>query len=366
MYKGAELILPNGSPFTELRVGTSTSSKVMDETTGEFNASSIKDLCGQITRVMNAIENGHIAPASQHMKSMSSAAVVQKRREALQAAYHDTSGEAWKSLGGALALQLQEQRAREGFMRRVCAGQTLKSGDLARIEMPCWDAVAIVASSSAQVGYQVIRNKTFNLVEFEVLANLRAEQLEIDQASGDLLETLYTQGLDATMVTEDRLWKQAADLSVNVVNPITYVSGSLTPGLLMKAQTQVTNWNLPATTAIISNDFWTDVSSSADFAAFFDPVTKYDLVMNGTLATLSGMTLITDAFRQPNQKVLEQGEIYIISSPENHAGFTDRGGIRATPTSGADQGNTTRGWLLVEALSFVLANPRSVAKAKRI
>jgi hypothetical protein len=97
-----------------------------------------------------------------------------------------------------------------------------------------------------------------------------------------------------------------------------------------------------------------------------DPVTKYDLVMHGYLGTLVGLQLLTDAFRQPTQKVLSRGEIYVVGSPENHGAYTDRGGVRSTPTSGADQGNTSKGWLLSEMFSFILANPRSVAKGRRV
>jgi hypothetical protein len=265
-----------------------------------------------------------------------------------------------------MALQLQEQRNREGFMRRICVGQTLKQGEIARVSMTAWDSVAVIATSAVNVGFQVIRNKIFMPDEFEVNTNLRVEQLQIEQVSGDILEEIYTQGLDAVMVLEDRLWKKSADLTVGVVNPLQYISGQLSPGMLARIRNGVTDWNLPATTAILSNDFWADIIGSADFGQFLDPVNKYDLVLNGYLGTLAGLNLLTDAFRQPNQKVLNRGELYVIGTPENHAAYTDRGGIRATPTSGADQGNTTRGWLLSEMLSFILANPRSVSKGQRI
>jgi hypothetical protein len=97
-----------------------------------------------------------------------------------------------------------------------------------------------------------------------------------------------------------------------------------------------------------------------------DPVTKYDLVMNGNLGTLVGLELMTDGFRQPNQKVLNRGEIYVVSTPEHHACYSDRGGVRSEPTTGADTGSTSRGWLMSELLSFTMANPRSVSKGRRV
>ena len=366
-FAGAQLVLRNGDPIENLRLGKSNE-RLLSESTGEFNASSTPELIQQITKLMTAVASGQVVPAAKSAMATSAeyAQEVRERREILAAAYADTQGGKWAALGASIALQLQEQRNREGFMRRICVGQSLKQGEPARVSMTSWDAVSVVATSAINIGFQVIRHKNFQPDEFEVNANLRVEQLEIEQVAGDLLEDVYTQGLDSMMVQEDRLWKRSADLTVGVVNPLQYISGMLSPAMLARIRNGVTDWNLPATTAILANDFWADIIGSADFASFLDPVNKYDLALNGYLGTLAGLNLVTDAFRQPNQKVLARGELYVVATPENHAAYTDRGGIRATPTSGADMGNTTRGWLLSEMLSFVLANPRSVSKGRRI
>lgn len=370
-FAGAQLVLKNGDPLEQLRYGGKLGEKrelALSSSTGEFNASSTKDLIAGITQLLSAVQSQHVVPA--HMSAMASSESYTKalteRREVLAAAYNDTTGNSWAALGANIATQIQEQRNREGFLRRIATGQTLRQGDIARVNMPAWDAVAVVATSSSEVGYQTIRTKVFQPEEFEINANLRVEQLDIEQVSGDLLEDVYNQGLDAIMVKEDRLWKKSADMSVGVTNPLNYIAGQLTTQILATIRQGVSDWNLPATTAIISNDFWADVIGSPDFAAFLDPVTKYDLALHGYLGTLIGMSLLTDAFRQPNQKVLDRGEIYVVASPENHAAYTDRGGVRSTPTSGADNGSTSRGWLMSEMFSFLLANPRSVSKGRRV
>lgn len=366
-FAGAQLVLRGGDPIEALKFGKSNQ-RALSSSTGEINAYDKKELVQAITQMMQSVSSGDIVPENRSALASSGeyAQMLQERREVLAAAYNDSTGEKWAALGASIALQLQEQRNREGFLRRVAVGQTLKQGDIPRIAMPAWDSVSIVATSSSSVGYQIVRSKVFTPGEFEILANLRVENLDIEQVSGDLLDEAYNQGLDAIMVGEDRLWKRAADLAVGVVNPLNYIAGNLTTQMLATIRQSVTDWNLPATNAIISNDFWSDVIGSNDFSTFLDPVSKYDLVLNGYLGTLVGMNLITDAFRQPNQKVLNRGEIYVVASPENHAGYTDRGGVRSTPTSGADQGNTTKGWLISELLAFVLANPRSVSKGKRV
>lgn len=358
-YAAAQVVLKNGDPLTELRFSGS-SHRALDERSGEFNANDKRELLRSISKMFEAQSSGEI----RRQTSAERMAEIEMRREVVVAAHADP--EKWAALGADLAVQIQEQRNREGFLRRVAIGQDLKQGQLPRVNVPMWDAMAVVATGPANVQFQLIRNKQFLPAEFEIVANLRCDRLEMEQVGGDILDNLYNQGLDSVMVKEDKLWKASADLTVGVVNPLNFIAGLLTPQILATIRQGVTDWNLPATTAIISNDFWADIVGSTDFATMLDPVTKYDLVMNGELGTLVGMSLLTDGFRQPNQKVLNRGEIYVLSTPEHHGCYSDRGGVRSEPTTGADSGNTSRGWLLSEILSWTLANPRSVSKGRRV
>ena len=358
-YAAAQVVLKNGDPLTELRFSGS-SSRALDAASGEFNANDKRELLRSISKMFEAQSTGEI----RRQTSAERMAEIEMRREVVVAAHADP--EKWAALGADLAVQIQEQRNREGFLRRVAIGQDLKQGQLPRVNVPMWDAMAVVATGPANVQFQLIRNKQFLPAEFEIVANLRCDRLEMEQVGGDILDNLYNQGLDSVMVKEDKLWKASADLTVGVVNPLNFIGGLLTPQILATIRQGVTDWNLPATTAIISNDFWADIVGSTDFATMLDPVTKYDLVMNGELGTLVGMSLLTDGFRQPNQKVLNRGEIYVLSTPEHHGCYSDRGGVRSEPTTGADSGNTSRGWLLSEILSWTLANPRSVSKGRRV
>lgn len=358
-YASAQVVLKNGDPVTELRFAGSRD-RALSESTGEFNANDKKELIRSISKMFDSMSSGEI----RHQTSEERAADADMRREVVVAAYADA--DKWAALGADLAMQVQEQRNREGFLRRVAIGQDLKQGQLPRVTTQMWDAMAVVATGPANVQFQLVRNKQFYPSEFEITANLRCDRLEMEQVGGDILDNLYNQGLDAIMVKEDKLWKQSADMTVGVVNPLNYIGGQLTPQILATIRQGVTDWNLPATSAIISNDFWADIIGNSDFSAMLDPVTKYDLVMNGELGTLVGLSLLTDGFRQPNQKVLNRGEIYVLSTPEHHGCYSDRGGVRSEPTTGADSGNTSRGWLMSEILSWTLANPRSVSKGKRV
>lgn len=356
-FQGARMVLKNGAPLEDLKFGK-RGELALSASTGEFNASNKKDLANAITQLMQAVASGEVVAEQTPQDE------VATRREILAEA--SSSPEKWAALGANIAQQVYEQADRDGFLRKVSVGNTLRPGEVQRVPMPAHDAFAVIATAGAGVGYQQIRQRFFQPEEFEIIANVRVATLDLEQVNGDLLEHAYNDALQAIMVAEDRLWKKSADMTVNMVNPLEYIAGELTTKNLGKLRQAVAQWNLPATTAIIANDFWSDIIGSNDFATFLDPITKYDLALNGQLGTLVGLNLITDAFRQPNQKVLNPGEIYVVSDPENHAAYSTRGGIRSTPVDGAYEGSTSKGWLLSEPFSFILANNRSVAKGQRL
>lgn len=364
-FNGSQMVLASGAPLEDLRLGKGRG-LALDGRTGEFNANDKRDLARQIGELMSAVASGQLIQADQVAVANSGMSDREIRRAALEGALADSTGQQWMALGSGLAQEINEQADREGFLRRVAVGTVLKQGEVARVPMPSHTAQAIVATSASNVGYQTIRQKVFTPDEFEIQADVRVENLDLEQVNGDLLEKAYNQGLEAIMVAEDRLWKKASDDTVGIINKLEFIAGALTTKNIGNLRQTVARWNLPASTLILSNDYWADIIGSNDFATMLDPISKYDLVLNGQLGTLVGMNIITDAFRQPNQKVLEAGELYVVSDPENHAAYTTRGGVRSTPTTGANSGNSTRGWFMTSPFSFVLGNVRSVAKGKRI
>mgnify|MGYP006865025458 CR=1 FL=1 len=325
---------------------------------GEINAHDRNELMQNIGKLMAMASAGQIVEAPQE-----DAMTSEEFRDLIAQANSNLAD--WAALGAAISDRIVEQADRAGFMRNLAVGNNLKQGEYPRIPMFRHEVQAVVSTSPTQMGYQLIRDRQFTPAEYEVKSAVRVSQLELDQSSGDLLRDIRDQAMEAVMVAEDRIWKRAVDATVGRVNDISYISGELTPKMLASLSEQVSGWNLPATKAIISNDFWKDIIGNSEFSSFLDPVSKYDLVMNGKIGTLIGMELMTDGFRPENQRVLDKGEIYVVSDPEHHAAFSTRG-IRSTPTDGANQGETNKGWLISQSISFLVGNVRSVAKGKRI
>lgn len=354
-FSGRTVMLANGDDIDQLRFGNGESLAL--SSTGEINASDVQDLKKQIDRLMASMSSGAIVQTPKRSEQL------RQYKEILLSAM--SSDNNWKALGADLATQIEEQVAREAFYGKVLMPQTLNPGERPYISCQQHDVQAVVATGPAEVGFQRIMNKQWTPVEFELLANVMVDRMSMDQLGGQVLEDAYNQGLEALMVKMDRLLKQAADRTINVVNTPVYFSGRLTPELMMDLRQGISDWNLPTANCFISNSFWKDMASQ-EWNEFLDPVTKADLALSGQLGQLLGMPLTTDGFRNPNQKVLGNNEIYVFTSPEHLGCYSDRGGIRSEPTSGANQGSTAKGWLLSMMVSMTLVNPRGVVVGRRL
>jgi hypothetical protein len=324
---------------------------------GEINASNITDALQQITRLMQASSQGQIKKKLTDEQKL-------ERRLLIASAYNDQSGKQWQSLGATIAESIKQQAEREGFMRRLLGTTPLTQGQDPKVDVHDNTAVAVFATSMAEIEYQQLRQKSFTPPEFPLESYVMVGNDDIQKSSGDLLERVYNDCQVAVMVGEDRRWRALAEATSNMENPVINIGSMLSPSILSHVRSGVNDWGLPATSVILASNLWDHIIGNPDFHTFFTDINRYDLILNGQLGTLLGMEVITDAFRNPNQKVLDRGDFYVVASPEYHGQYSDRGGVVATPVDGAQTGKAAKGWFLYELLSMVIASPRSVSIGK--
>ena len=327
---------------------------------GEINASSRKDLAVQVAAFLEQVSKNAAVTTETAQAMMEKAAA---RREMIEMAF--TSNDYHRELGEVIADELYQAANREGFMRRFLARQNLKQGQFPYVKMRMKNVVATVATSPVMVQSQIIRDNTYTPPEFYIVARPFVEEREIQQSPGDVLDEKYQEAQEAVMVAEDRLWRNMALSTVNSANAQTSFVGTMTAGGLMTLRNQVSRWNIPVTSLLIANDIWTDIVADPSFQNNIDQVSKYDLLMTGMLGEMYGMTIVSDAYRHPEQKVLSQGELFAIGDPVNHGQYTDRGGITSQPTDITTEKIPGRGWAFSELMSMVVANPRAVAYGTR-
>jgi len=328
---------------------------------GEINASSTKDLLQRAHQLQLAHASGAVETEAQNTER---AAFHKRNRDLLQAAFRDP--QALRVLGEKMADDIYMTSNRKGVARRFLNKMELKQGDIPRFPVRRKNAQAVWVSSPTRVETEILTDKWLMPPELQLVARLFVPQNEINQSNTDVLEEKYVEGLEAIMVSEDRMWYNLVQASVGIDNSATVVTGTLSPTALMNVRQRVARWGLKAAFCYMASDLFVDIVGDASFIAAIEPVARHELVMTGSLATLYGMTLISEAYRHPEHKVLSEGEFVVVSDPVTHGAYADRGGVDSQPIDQVSERVPGKGWLLSESWAAAIANARSVASAVRI
>lgn len=333
---------------------------------GELNASSREDSIVALAQLLAEKANGSVSFVNPDAAETADEMTPAQRRDMMVAAYHDHASSAWAETGSTIGAILYETALREGFMRRFLKQGDLQNGSIPRINVRFQNVNAIVATDPQVVAPMLVTQRYIYPPEYYVLGNIRVADKDIAQGAADILEDAFARAMENINVKEDATVITMFDAMVGVVNPLYMLAGGLTPSNLAAARTALLNWGLQASQMLIASDYWTDVAgNAASFGNLFDPVTRYELVQTGYLGTLLGMAITTDGFRDPQQKVVQPNNMYLLSEPINLGAYTDRGPVKSVPQDNYNDGIPGRGWWFSELLSTTVTNPRAIVKCIR-
>jgi len=327
---------------------------------GEVNAGSKRELMSNISNLLDHHRGGRIeksATASYRQLQMEKTALV---REAIA----DKSGEAFQVLGEVIGDEIWETLGREGFARRILMVKPLGKGETGRVSIRKKDVVAYMVTSDVNVVAARVRQDYLYPPEFYLISNIEIEDKDIEQATGDLMDDKYQDGLEQILVREDQILKGLLDNAAGSVNDTTFFN-SFTPTIFTSINTLVRRWGLTTATAIIAYDIWDDIIADSEFSAWWDPVSKHELIMEGGLGSILNVEIVTDGFRYDTLQVLDAGEVYFLASPQTLGAITQRKELSVEAINKYNQGRPTRGWFMEQIEGMVVANSRAVAKGLR-
>ena len=327
-----------------------------EDNKGEINAGSKKELMQRIGSLAMAATGGEVQ--EQHE-------FAQKRAELVEAAMADQTGETWRVVGEVLGDEIMETMGRDGFLRKLVMRKDLKKGEIGRLRLRKKDVLAFYATTdSGTVSSQINQFYLFP-DEFYVKAHILIEDRELEQAPGDLLDDKYIDGLEQLMVKEDQVLKSVMDVAAGSYNDLVGFT-TFSPTVFAQARTQIQQWGNPCATGVIAFDLWNDILSDPEFATYFDPVTKREVIMSGSLGSFFGVNLITDGFRYETLKVLNSGEFYFLSAPNVVGAQTVRKDVTTAPINLYLIGKPERGWYMQKIMGLSIGNGRSLVRGVRI
>lgn len=334
--------------------------RAVDHRTGELNAIDKKDLVARQRAFLQAtaarkVIGDNVFTATEHQAT---------RRELLQAAFNDPQKQ--RVIGQRMAESLYITQNRQGFMRKYLTKLTVEQGSVPRFPVRMKDVTAVVSTSATKIETAITRDKWYTPPELSLVARPFVPQNELNQSSGDVLQEKYVEATESIMVAEDRLWYNQVKKTVGLSNPMSLITGQLTPALFAQVANNVTRWGLQAPHVLLASDLYIDIIGNSEFYNAMDPVARHELLLTGEIGTLYGCAITSDAYRHREHKVLQQGEFFVISDAMNHGAYSDRGGLQSYPTGIEIERIPGRGWVLHEEIAISVANDRSVAVARRV
>ena len=321
---------------------------------GELNASSKKELMQVIANL--------VKQSSENTVMAQDPRVADARLGELREAMADKSNAKLQVLGEVISEEIWETLGREGISRKWFAVLPMSRGQVGRVKVRRKDVVAFQVTSDVKVQEQRIRQPWIYPPEYYLTCHIVIEDKEIEQATSDLLDEKFQDGLEAILRREDLISRRLLLRGATSFNDLVLFT-SFTPSVLTTMRTQVNRWGNQAATLTIAFDLWDDIIADADFVRFFDQVHKHELILEGRLGSILGMEIITDGYRYPTLQVLQPGEAYVTASPVSLGTITQRKELDSRAIDMYNQGRAARGWFMQQIQGQVLGNGRAVACA---
>lgn len=326
---------------------------------GELNASSKRELMQVVGHVLaESRQNVITQRAASHEEA-------QMRLATLREAYADKSGTKFQVLGEVISEEIWETLGREGFSRRLLSVMPLAKGQTGRVKVRRKDVVAYQVTTDVKIQEQRIRQPYVYPPEFYLGAHILIEDKEIEQASTDLLDEKFQDGLEALLRREDLITRALLTRAATTFNNLVLFT-TFNPSVLTTLRTQVNRWGTPAATMVIAFDIWDDIIADADFVAWWDQVHKHELILEGRLGSMLGMEIITDGYRYATLQVLQPGEVYVTASPVTLGTITQRKELDSRAIDQYNLGRPARGWFMEQIQGQVIVNGRAVDRGVRV
>lgn len=343
---------------------------------GVFNAANRKQAGDYTARMASQIAAGEWEPQNRFSASngladdnprgqsrTASADELRALHATVRSAVHDDSTHT--RLAQDVQIFLKETGDRVGFMPLVLVEKEMNPGAPYKIPIGFKQGTVQVAEGPTHVVPATYRNKTITPPEFDIQAHIKGGIPEIAANPGNALNDMLNQGLEQIVVASDRLVRNFSQNVANVFHAPIGIS-TLTPTIASQAEVAVTEFSAsPAQTMIMAVSFWTDFRTDSAWAEAYSPVQQYELLLDGRMGSVYGMTLVTDGMRIEQLQVLEPDEVFVYAAPDKNGAFIKYSEVESTPTDYRSLSQNAIGFFISQRAGVVYHGARSTISIQR-
>jgi hypothetical protein len=274
-------------------------------------------------------------------------------------------GGAFERLGQVVVDSIQETGGRLGFTDKVMARIPAEAGKDIRIPINRQDVICWHMVDGGNVAESVVSPKVFYPDLYYLNTLLVVEDGDLFLMGQKFLEDKLNAGLVATMVREDNASRFMFDQAASVANTILSF-GSFTPTSWVALRYQVERWNLHVASAIIASDLWQDITADTDWHGIYSPIEQHTLFEEGRFGRIYDTEIFTDGSIYDNLRVLEPGEVYLLSSPATLGGKAEAIPLTSKPIEKYQDGRPARGYFIEKYQTTFVGNSKGVSKGIKI
>jgi hypothetical protein len=333
---------------------------------GDINAYDVKDLARKINALHAMVQNGEVGEGAAFEDPSSHKAKLQAKAERhgeLLSAFH-SGDDRLKVMGEVFAEDVWETMNRQGFTPTLVARKDVVDGQDNRIRKRRKDITAFQIINDGEGIAQIVEQAYIYPEDYYLQCQVLIEERELAQAGPEFLDEKFQDALEAIMVRQDRILRSLLLATSGIFNaPVSFAT--FTPQVLTSLRTQVAANGIPAAHMLFSFDIWDDMIADPAFTAWWEPVHKYQLIMEGRLGSLLNMKLITDGFRYETLRVLSPGEVFVLGTPVALGQRGVRREVQSTEINHYPLGAPRRGFYLM-GIESLHVEDRPVAIGTRI
>lgn len=339
---------------------------LVDERSGEYNASNNSELIDTMQTMLAHLKSGELSNGPK--PALFDEGEDDAGGHLVQAAFADDTpsapGGAWQVLGEVFTDSIYETMGRTAFADKLLAHQDVPELGIARIRIHRKDIIAWAMAGDGIVAESFIKQGWYFPKLFDLDFMVVMQEAEIHEAGAQLLEEKYQDALEATLVREDRMLKFLFDQAAVAPNDV-LVFANFTPTAFTALRRQIWEWGIAVPHMLISIDIMDDLFKDLDWQGWYDPIAKHELFLEGRLGKLGDVEILTDGLRYPELRVLNTGEVYFLGAPQALGVKSLAIPMRSKVVDQSVIGRFVRGWAGLQREALSVVNSRSVSRGLR-
>jgi hypothetical protein len=326
----------------------------MFNSSGEINASSVKEAMAIIAKYASILEEGQ--PSNLGMAKSPSFS-DSKKDDLINRALNTQDGKI--ALAQAMASPIRRNLDYHGMARRALVVDVLEQGVTASYDRDI-DVSAVVISSNGSAPESRVFGDRVVIPEFEIVSNPTIRIAEAKRRRFNAIDRAVQKARQEIMAQEDANIFAALEAASQVENVVTDISDAgMLKRDLSEIKKNIDRWDLVTTKFFMHINEFNEILnwSSGGGIGDLDPVTQREILQTGMYGKIWGSCDILVS------KVVPPGTIYGCADPEFVGVLPIRQDIEILPAD--EPRRLSLGWVVSEVIGLGIVNPRGCASAKK-